>query len=321
MTEVMDRMRRDLGPEAIIISSFDMDDGEVEVRAAIENAPAIRLVSETFDRPERRAAPMLQIGRAREQIEDLLTWHGVPQGFAQALSRAGLTLTHTDPMAILTAALEQTLHFAPIDPTQTGALVLVGQPGSGKTALAAKLAVRAAAYGVRPHLISADFSRPHAAAQLAGLAQMPVDAVRRASSLADLLSALQTPRSPREPVIVDMGPLNPFDDDDLALVSEVTIASDAEPILVMSAEGHPADQDDIADLFAGRGIKRMIVTKLDAVRRRGGAIAAAARARLALAHLGVTPFISGGLAPASAGRLARLLLDSKPDFTLARGVA
>src|SRR5690606_28794978 len=81
-----------------------------------------------------------------------------------------------------------------------------------------------------------------------------------------------------------------------------------EPVLVMGADGHPMDIEDNARAFAQAGCQRVILTKLDAVRRRGGAIAAISSARLSIASLGLTSNARCGLTPASSERIARLFI-------------
>ena len=81
------------------------------------------------------------------------------------------------------------------------------------------------------------------------------------------------------------------------------------------------DLEDNARAFAALGCKRVILTKLDAVRRRGGAIAAISSARLSIAQLGLTQSVRGGLTPASAGRIARLFVNGTTEAELLKGAA
>ncbi|MEQ1783687.1 MAG: flagellar biosynthesis protein FlhF-like protein, partial [Hyphomonadaceae bacterium] len=66
--------------------------------------------------------------------------------------------------------------------------------------------------------------------------------------------------------------------------------------------------EDNARAFAQAGCRRVILTKIDAVRRRGGAIAAISSARLSIASLGMTSNARCGLTPASSERIARLFV-------------
>ena len=69
-------------------------------------------------------------------------------------------------------------------------------------------------------------------------------------------------------------------------------------------------------------MRRAILTKLDVVRRRGGAIAALTSAGIAFSHLAITPFIGGGLVPAAPSRLSALLIEeARGDVIALRGAA
>ena len=89
----------------------------------------------------------------------------------------------------------------------------------------------------------------------------------------------------------------------------------------LSLEVEPEDLADAARAFADAGVKRAIISKLDVTRRRGGVVAALASAGISFAHLGVTPFIGGGLVPATPARPSKILLEeASVDFAL-RGAA
>ena len=94
-----------------------------------------------------------------------------------------------------------------------------------------------------------------------------------------------------------------------------------EPVLVISAEGHPLELEESVKRFAEVGVRRCMITKLDVVRRRGAVLCAVAAARLNLSHLALTPFIGGGLIPATSNRLARILLEEAPGAEMLKGAA
>ena len=92
--------------------------------------------------------------------------------------------------------------------------------------------------------------------------------------------------------------------------SDLISYMNVEPVLVLGADGHPMEIEDNARAFAQAGCRRVILTRLDAVRRRGGAIAAISSARLSIAQLSLASSVRGGLAPASSERIARLFVTS-----------
>ena len=85
-------------------------------------------------------------------------------------------------------------------------------------------------------------------------------------------------------------------------------ALDEKPVSMQLAGCDPAEMAEQASAFASLGSGRMIATKLDLVRQRGGVGAAAGSADLAFAEFGQSPEIGAGLAPVNPVSLARLLL-------------
>jgi flagellar biosynthesis GTPase FlhF len=69
------------------------------------------------------------------------------------------------------------------------------------------------------------------------------------------------------------------------------------------------DQEDLAKAYHALGAKRAIITRLDLTQRRASVLNALINADLALAQISSTPFITGGVAIATANRLAALLME------------
>ena len=123
-------------------------------------------------------------------------------------------------------------------------------------------------------------------------------------------------RTSADLVLIDSPGLNPFRSADLGSLSSMLRASGAEPVLVLAAGMAARDCAEIGDTFAALGADRLLVTKLDAARRFGGILAAAA-AGLSFCEASIGPTIGRGLVPLSAEGLARLLL--QPDAAQRRG--
>jgi hypothetical protein len=75
-------------------------------------------------------------------------------------------------------------------------------------------------------------------------------------------------------LVIDCPSFNPLDEADMKRCSDLISHMNVEPILVIGADGHPMEIEDNARAFAQAGCRRVILTRIDAVRRRGGAIAA-----------------------------------------------
>jgi flagellar biosynthesis protein FlhF len=112
------------------------------------------------------------------------------------------------------------------------------------------------------------------------------------------------------PVLIDSPAVNPFELDDLDMTLAFADAAQAEIVYVFDAGLTPEDAEDAASLFASIGASRSIPVKLDCARRLG-ALLGVGETGLAFAQISSTPFIGGGLAPATPLRIARALIEDK----------
>ncbi len=307
LDEAMALMRAELGPDAVVLSTRE-DPGLVEVRAAIDRPANHRFAAPVFaqDRPTFDAT-------TRERMEDVLQWHGAPEAFSEIVANAGTRLMGAacDPGPALAAGLEGVLGFAPIHADMRRSLLMIGGPGCGKTSVTAKLSNALSSADRRLRAVCADFD---AAGGHARLSAFTGRADVRLFKTPDALAEYMTERSPdAPPLIIDAPSFNPLDPSEMDRLSALIRQVDAEPVLVMSAEGHPEDMEDNARAFASIGARRVVLTRLDTVRRRGGAFAAISSARLSIAQLSLTHHVRGGLIPATPLRIARLLLDTAPE--------
>ncbi|XBQ16610.1 MAG: flagellar biosynthesis-like protein (FlhF) [Oceanicaulis sp.] len=309
LSEVMSRVRRELGPDAVIVTTADAPGGGVEVRAAAERG-AVRSAGETADvaLARRDADRLKQRGDAAEglnRIARALQWHQVSETAAEALMGAAMKLEDGEATATLARALDHRYGVHPAEIDHDRPLLIAGPPGAGKSSALAKLAARAVASGGAPVIISAD-ARAGAKEQMFAYATAlgcPFEAVDGPRELEAVLNRL-----PDGPVLIDSPGVNPFELDDLDDLSDLAEAADAEIIAVMEAGIAPGDAEDAAALFAAIGAGRVIATKIDAARRLG-ALIGFGEAGLAYAHVSASPYIGAGLAPATALRLARALLE------------
>ncbi|KAA5802173.1 flagellar biosynthesis-like protein (FlhF) [Alkalicaulis satelles] len=309
LSAVMADVRRTLGPDAVIITSGDAPGGGVEVRAAAErgaiSAPAEDSATALARRDAARTRARGDSSAGLTRIARALDWHQVPGQAGKHLLDAAMAMEDGEATATLARALDQRYGVHPVEPDPGRAILLAGAPGSGKSSCAARLAARACAQGVRPRLISAD-AKAGAREQLAAYAaalELEYEAVDGPRELSAVLA-----RPGPDPVIIDAPGVNAFELDDLDDLADLAYAADAELIAVIEAGLAPGDAEDACALFAAIGAGRAIVTKLDAARRRG-ALLAPGEAGLAYAHISASPFIGSGLAPATALRLARALLE------------
>lgn len=311
--EAMQMVRAEMGPDAVILSTRD-EDGRVEIRAAVERNFGQKFAVPTFA----EVRPMFD--ETRSQLTSTLRWHGAPDGFVNMVADAGSRLgAGMEAISTLSAGIEGVLTFNPLNPRPVRSLLLVGPPGSGVTTAVAKIAAFLSDRHTPLEAVSADFDSSGQAARLAALMLKP--SVTVALSPDHLRKLVRNADETGRRLVIDSPSFNPVDDADMKRCRDLILQMNVEPVLVLSAEGHPMEIEDNARAFAAAGCRRVILTKLDAVRRRGGAVAAISSARLSIAQLGLTSNVRVGLAPASAGRIARLFITGANEVELLKGAA
>ena len=257
MGAAMAQVRQALGPDAMIVMTRRVEDG-IEVTAAL-------------DPPDERAG-----------VGHDLAWHGVPDALVQRL---------TGP---LEPALAAALRWAPLD--GSGAVLLVGPPGAGKTLTAARLATRMVLAGIAPMVITADDRRAGAAEQLAAftrLLDLPLVVAGTPRLIARAIARGDTGGSAGAPVLIDTPGTDPWAD--RALITDLAAAASARIVLVLPAGLDGREAAELAEGYASLGAVAMIATRLDITRRRGSVLGAAQH--LALAEAGVGPGAADGLVP------------------------
>lgn len=315
--ETMAMVRAEMGPDAVILSTREReDDGYFEIRAAIERAFSPKFATPKFA----EVRPMFD--ETRSQLSSSLRWHGAPDGFVHMVSEASARLgAGMEPHAALAAGIEGILTFNALRPQPEKSLLLVGPHGSGKTTAVAKIArfLSDRKHPIEP--VAADFDSSGQVARLAALMLKP--SVTFALSPDHLMKLVREADDRGQKLVIDCPSFNPLDEGDMKRCSDLISYMNVEPVLVLAADGHPMELEDNARAFAQAGCRRVILTRIDAVRRRGGAIAAISSARLSIASLGLTSNARCGLTPASSERIARLFLSGVdvPEADQLKGAA
>jgi len=308
LAKAMDMVHRELGENAIIVSTGKTDDGESAlVTAATEDEPDSEIgVSES--------EPNIHPRSPTAALRQILHSHGTPDWLIDRIAASVPTVAADDTAQVLAGALDRIFSFSPI---QAGKfhrpIMLIGSPGSGKTVTVAKLAARAVLNGAEAATITTDTRRAGAVEQLEAftrLLKIELRAPRDAKTLATDVAALGA----KDCLFIDSPGCNPFSDADIKHLQHLVEVTKSEPILVLAAGGDSLEAAAMAAAMASFGAKRMIVTRLDATRRLGSILAASDAGGLGFAEGSVTPRVGDGLSLMDPTSLARLIMPSDGDL-------
>jgi flagellar biosynthesis protein FlhF len=346
MKEAIAVVRQEMGPDAIIVSAYERPRGRgVEVRAAVEGrahapeapakAPApARPSPAPPERPEPPSA-IAQLARRRvgpppakralkpheAVLRASLAYHGLDEARAASLVDTARKLEGADPAEILATVIDARFAFAPLPAKPRRPVMLVGGPGVGKTVTCAKLAARARLANEPVAVITTDTLRTGAVEQLGKLLSLMGTRLVSADAPESLEAALARAAKAGAATFIDTPGTNPLALGERRDLRRFLAAGDIEPVLVLAAGGDAAETADQAKLFAEIGVRRFIMTRLDAARRLGGLMAAAYEAKLGIAQISLSPYLSEALSPLSAASLARILIAQSGNAQAGGGAA
>lgn len=294
IAQAMAQLRAEIGPDAVIVSTEQRRD-EARVIVAMERPDDPAISARTaWSNPA-------------DELERLLAFHHV----SVVLARRVLEGAQRAARGIdLRRGLEGVFRFANIGVSpMRKPILLCGPAGAGKTLTAAKLAARAVMGGIATRVATTDTRRAGGVEQLAAFTRLLGLALDVVETPSELRTAIERQGLDRQPAlsIIDTAAANPLAPTDLGVIAELLAASKAEAVLVLAAGGDGDEAADTAAAFRTIGCARLIATRIDAVRRLGGVLAAADGGRLALAEVGTTPQVARGLTPLDGATLAGLL--------------
>ncbi|MGQ9368838.1 flagellar biosynthesis protein FlhF [Azospirillum sp. A39] len=309
MSEAMRQVRQTLGDDAIIVATREEEGGGVRVTAAVEEEDHGQTPARTATAPAKPAEPEVDVSEA---VADALHRHGVPAVLAEQLIDAAAGLDTDDPTLALGAALDAVFTFHPLSEGRPGQkpLVLVGPPGSGKTLTVAKLAARAVFKSRTVSVITTDTVRAGGVDQLAAFMRLMKVRLHTVEDPEALHGAIAMSRE-SDLIVVDTAGRNPFDGDDMADLKALIGGEEVEPVLVLPAGIDAVEASEVGQIFRSLGVRRMLVTRLDATRRLGSILTAAFRARLALCDCTVAPKVAEGLTALNPVALARMMMPAE----------
>ncbi len=309
-------VRQELGDSAIIVSSRQGENGAgVRLIAAVEqNDEDVRL--DSMGSPRKQEEIFTDVEHFSEHLVALLSAQGVSQRLTSRLVDAAQGLRDEGPVMALAAALDEVFRFAPLELPTTKPIILLGPNGSGKTTVAAKLATRACAGGLRFKVISTDTVRAGAIEQLACFTRILKTDLVVAGEAETLMREVESAQN-HDLVVIDTPGVNPRGTREIASLAATIESIGAEPLLVIAAGGDPDESAEMAMAFSIMAPRRLVATRLDAVKRLGGILSAAEAGQLRYANISVSASVASDIQPINPVSLARMLIGENVTAGLA----
>ncbi|MDR3450512.1 MAG: GTPase [Alphaproteobacteria bacterium] len=298
LTDAMRLVRESLGENAIIVATREDETGGVRVTAAIDEVPQ-RDVSGVASLEAKTNG-----SEALEKIAEALMRHQVPPSLAEKLMATSTQFASDDPLLALGAAIDTHFKFQPI--LDDKPLILVGPPGAGKTLCTAKFATKATLAKRPATVVSADLERAGGMEQLAvftRLLKLNLVEIEDKHALRDVVILQKG-----NPVFIDTPGSNPFDERERQATRDF-ISAIGEAVLVLPAGLDAAEGIELAQEFRALGATRLLITRLDMVKRLGSILRIAYESNLPLANYSASAKVTEPPLPLNPVALARLVLN------------
>ncbi len=307
MNAAMQMIRETLGSEAIIIASTRAASGKgVTVTAAAEQTDG----QDTDRLPTLPDASMTQ-ETVLDKIEAMLRFHSTQDHVvSQLLATAKmLALRGSSIRTDMTRLMAASFQYAPLPLDQDSyTLMLVGPPGTGKTMTVAKMASQAVMEKKKPVVITTDNKRAGGVEQLSAFTTILGLPLHIADNRGELWRLLKE-HAPHSRILIDTGGVNPYNATDVRELAEyIKLDRSIEPVLVSAAGSDSAEADDMARTFLPMGVRRVLITRIDAARRYGSVLTAAYSGKFAFCHASNSSRIIGEFSTLNPALLTELLL-------------
>ncbi len=305
MSLLLNRVKEELGDEAVIISTSVLNDGKTELIAALDTND-VDLNTESSHLSEKTSLYNDNFLRER-----LAFHHLVPQAEAIILStcrRLSDGIKKSCDSDILADAFNSIFHYGNLFDTPRTVKMFIGTHGSGKTSSLVKVAALAKIHNVPTTILNMDTVRAGADGQLqsfASILEAEYELVRTPENLFDKILAAQ---SDSRMVLIDTPGINPFSSTDLARLSSLCSVVSCDKVMVFDAGLNAEDAIETSDVFAKLGVEWLLPSKMDISRRIGAVLSLAALSSMQLGFAGVGRNIAGGLAAVDSKALAGLIM-------------
>jgi flagellar biosynthesis protein FlhF len=298
-SQAMNRVRKELGEDAIIVSSFE-EHGLFHIVATIEEAHDSIPISKS------------------QELSNLIDYHGLPAIAAKQLKEFIRSIGNesSDLSMCLASALDNILSFLPLNLKDLVSkesirknipLAVIGPPGAGKTASIAKLAVEATILDLNPIVITLDAEKAGALAQLSSFTKALSIPFTKAETTEELIKL----SSEHDGLtLIDTTGLNPYDQRQMDFAQQMLSSIQAKIMLVLPTGLDLIEAQDMMEIFKILKPEVFLITKLDMCRRLGTILGMSIHSGLPLTYYSNSPRISSPLTPFTALNFAHLMINS-----------
>lgn len=292
MALAMEMVREEMGGEAVILSISRDGERGVKLTVALEEENGFEKAD--FTR-----------GGLAEKIAGVLKFHRLPEEVLEKIM-SRLPSAHESGEALL-SALAENFRFSEA-PLLSGVkpIMLVGSPGIGKTITASKIAAEAVFAGKTVRLITTDTKKAGGVEQLSAFAAVLGAPLAVCHGPEELKEAAGNAFL-GETVVIDTAGANHCNESEIEALVLLAEAVNAEKVLAVPAGADAEEALDAGAAFGKIGCAKMIVTKADAARRFGGALAVALKYRLEMAALSDGPNVASALQKITPAKFVELL--------------
>ena len=307
MSQAMLMVKEALGDEAIIISNQSMDDGKIQITAALEDD-----LDFNFDIKDE-----IEIIEHKNTFDDTtiresLDYHSVLDATKDkilALSRkASAEKKISDSRLILESVFSQMFGFQDILHLSQPVKMFMGVAGSGKSTAIAKVATHAKFNKMTSCIISTDNVRAGANNQLEAFARILEVPFAFVKTESELFQKVEEAKVKYHLVLIDTPGVNPFISEELERLKSLAKAVPSDIIMTIDAGKNTYEAVEIAENFSEIGVKYIMPTRLDLTRRIGSLISVASCCKLNFCSASVSSSIAKGLSDINAKSLTKLIL-------------
>ena len=295
MQTAMQKIRQELGEDAVIISSNKEQNGQIRVTAALDRDDNFEAITHKTNLP-----------KFHNQLAQIFHFHKIPSEIATKMLS---TLGFTEPASI-SEALENILYlnfkFQPLKFSLNKPLMLIGMPGIGKTLAISKMATEASFHNKNVAVITTDIKRAGGVEQLTAFTKILGLELAVCRNPPELKLKIENQKS--KIILIDTAGANPYDKSELESTEDLIKSIKVEPMLAVQAGGDVEEATEMAKSFQFAPCERLLITKADSARRLGSLFAVAHANNLAFSNFSGTPNVGKGLEPVTPKSLAALLL-------------